>query len=137
MEKTDLKILRHKMQHALDTVATECGVAIKIGNIRYQENNARTTLSISTLDKATGYPKTAEADAFLAHAMLLGFAKDDLFRQFDCDGETYVLMGFKPRAPKKPFMVRKLDNGQNFVVNETWLKRALGYPLATSAAYAR
>lgn len=130
MEKTDLIILRSKLDSALSVVATELGLEIKLGAIRYGSNNASASLRINQVN-ADGYPMTKEADAFLAHAPLLGFDKDDLFREFMKDGSLYALMGYKTRATKNPFLVRELATDKNYVVNEHWIKSALDYPMGS------
>ena len=130
MEKNDLTLLRAKLESALQRVAGEMGFEIKVGSIRYSSNNASASLSISQVN-ADGYPMTKEADAFLLHAPLLGFDKDDLFREFMKDGSLYALMGYKTRATKNPFLVRELATDKNYVVNEHWLKSALDYPMGS------
>lgn len=130
MEKNDLTVLRAKLDSAINAIATDMGLEIKIGAIRYSNNNATASLSISQVN-ADGYPMTKEADAFLLHAPLLGFDKNDLFREFMKDGSLYALMGYKTRATKNPFIVRELATDKNYVVNEYWLKSVFKYPMGS------
>lgn len=118
--------LRADLEAAVKSVAEKYGVQIKTGHISYTGTNCSVKLECAVIGE-DGKVARKEADTFRMWAELIGMKKEDLNRVFKIGTKNYSLEGYMPRKTKFPFLALNLDDGKQYCLPETAVKKALGY----------
>ena len=124
MDKIKTKLIAAEVLHAIKEIGEkhECEIAYKGGS--YDDNAA--TIKFEFAERAAdGMVMTKMATDFQRYAESVGLKPEDLGRTFDRHGETYKIVGFKPRATKMPVIVEKLAGGGRYKLREDDVKRHL------------
>lgn len=108
--KSVLKAMRQDIDAALAVVAKKHGITLSIGNISFDANSFRTTLS------AKGSEDTNENEQveFLANAGKIGLDNKAYGAIFSSNGSDFEIVGVVPRRRKYPISARKVSNGGSF-----------------------
>jgi len=109
-----LKELRQDIDAALKSVGEKHNVVLSVGRATFDALNATFKLEVAAIGEE-GQVMSKMATDFQAYAGLWGLQSDDLNKTFtDFGGETYKIVGGRPRASKNTIVVEK--NGKQFVM---------------------
>lgn len=111
--------LRAEIDAALKSVGQAHGVTLELGRITYGPAKATTRLTVM-LAGVSPY-----ADGFEQYAPCYGLQPADLGLEVKINGETYTILGLKPRATKRPVVLRRAD-GEIYNFPAEMVREALG-----------
>lgn len=124
--KTNVRQLEAEVQAAMEAIAKKHGLTVTPRGGRFSGGSAtlKTEFAVVAED---GTVKTPEYEALQLHARLWGVdaAKFDEFRDFN--GEEFKVVGYRTRAPKKPFIIEN-QAGKQYITTAAAVARA--YPEA-------
>lgn len=124
-DKTNLSTFRQKFDKMLSDFHQETGVALKIGNIRYDENSFRTTLQ-GFVQSVSGDGPTPDKIEWDRVCVRYGLKPEHFGETIDLGfGRSYKLVGIKSRNRKYPIIGEK-DNGQRYKLTLQDAKTGLG-----------
>lgn len=105
--KPNLRALRIEMDNALAGVLEKHGLSAKLGNISYSDTQFHCKLTVNC-----GSNDDAEKREFERQAFAYGLTGDDYRKSFTQNGNTFYIVGFKPRSPKYPILGEKSDGSR-------------------------
>lgn len=123
IERQQIKSIRDRFLEAVRPIAEEMGVAVTPGMCKYGPTG-EIRLQISPINE-DGTVETKEAQAFKQYARLEGLNPTDLGRTFRSQGKTFEIIGFKPRATKRPILCRCREDRKNYVFESRAIKLKL------------
>ena len=117
MNRANAKLVREILTDKLPSILNEHGLSFELGNARFDEDGVRCfRLSV----------KGALSETEKALKEELGFRKElsygvelDPNKIAKLDGMDISLVGFKPRARKKPFVIQDLNSDSQYVIGES------------------
>jgi len=122
MNRTNAKLVREILNEKLPSILQEYGLSFELGNARFDDDGVKFTgfkLSVkgalSESEKALKYE--LESRDSMEWKML------DQNKIAKLDGMDIALVGFKPRATKKPFIIRDLNTNKEYVIGESLAER--------------
>jgi hypothetical protein len=123
MDSRKTKQIGAAMLSALAPVAKEfdCVIAYKGGS--YGDTAAILKIEFAERSEA-GIVMTQMATDFQTYAESVGLKADDLGKSFERHGNTFKIVGFKPRATKMPVIAERQD-GKRFKFREDDVRRGL------------
>ena len=113
--RQQLNTLRKQMQNALNMFADKTDITIEVGNCSY--NGGEATFKVKCLLKGA---KTREQEDLEFYAEL---HKLDLTAVEKLMGEDMQLVGYKSRARKKPWILKRLRDGAEFVADTNLVEK--------------
>lgn len=101
--KPECKLIRRLAQTALNDALKEFGLKAELGNMTFRGSNvtSKLTVSVESYD--------ADKEEFRANCYKYGLTATDFGAEFTSQGETYKLVGIKPRSRKYPFVGERVD----------------------------
>lgn len=101
--KPTLRLLRGEINDALSAVASKYGIRFEIGNMRYDSQGFRTTLSAAVVSTAPA-PTNEDGEVDLLSVSFGDTLPANLQgRKFTAGGTTYTLIGVSSRRRQYPF----------------------------------
>lgn len=122
MDKIKTKLIAAEVLHAIKEIGEkhDCVIAYKGGS--YDANSA--TIKFEFAETAEdGTVMTQMATDFQRYAESVGLKPEDLGRSFQRYGDTYKIVGFKPRATKMPVICER--GGKRYKLREADVVRHL------------
>ena len=113
--RQQLNTLRKQMQNALNMFANKTDITMEVGNCSYRGGEA--TFKVKVLMEGA---KTREQEDLEYYAELY---KLDLTKTAKLMGEDMQLSGYKSRARKKPFVLKRLRDGAEFVADQNLIEK--------------
>ena len=113
--RQQLNTLRKQMQNSLNLFADKTDMKIEVGNCSYRGGEA--TFKVKVLMEGA---KTREQEDLEYYAELY---KLDLTKTAKLMGEDMQLSGYKSRARKKPFVLKRLRDGAEFVADQNLVEK--------------
>ena len=113
--RQQLNTLRKQMQNSLNLFADKTDMKIEVGNCSYRGGEA--TFKVKVLMEGA---KTREQEDLEYYAEL---HKLDLTAVERLMGEDMQLIGYKARARKKPWILKRLRDGAEFVADTNLVER--------------
>ena len=113
--RQQLNTLRKQMQNSLSLFADKTDMKIEVGNCSYRGGEA--TFKVKVLMEGA---KTREQEDLEYYAEL---HKLDLTAVERLMGEDMQLIGYKARARKKPWILKRLRDGAEFVADTNLVER--------------
>ena len=113
--KQQLSTLRKQMQNALNMFANKTDITMEVGNCSYRGGEA--TFKVKVLMEGA---KTREQEDLEYYAELY---KLDLNKTAKLMGEDMQLSGYKSRASKKPYVLKRLRDGAEFVADQNLIEK--------------
>ena len=108
--RKQLDTIRKQMQNALNMFADKTDIQIEVGNCSYRGGEA--TFKVKVLMEGA---KTREQEDLEYYAELYNL---DMTKTAKLMGEDMKLSGYKSRARKKPFVLKRLRDGAEFVADK-------------------
>jgi hypothetical protein len=120
--RPELANIRGRLQDIAAELARATGLAVKVGNCRFNESNAKFELEFAVVAE-TGIAMTKEARSFILNAALLGMSPDDLGKKFTTSqGNRYEFVGFNSKARTMPMIAREISTGKSFKFTTNTMK---------------
>jgi hypothetical protein len=119
INRQTVQLLRPEIEAALQPLAKEHNLNVKVANATYDPNGTVTYKLEVAVIRADGTAVTKEAAEFLRSVQFLKpFQATDLNREFTFKGETYRLTGYRSRAGKFPLVGTRVRDGQQMKFGE-------------------
>lgn len=117
--KADAKIITEACREALEKVAADLGLTVKIGGGRYDPTVGTFVpkISFSTADSAERL--------FARLAPSWGLEPDDIGKRFTSGRRTFTISGIRERARKQPILATD-EGGQTYQFETAAVLRGLG-----------
>ena len=108
--KAEVRQLRESIQNLLNEYGEKEGITISLGNIRYDDSQLSTKLTVINAESKGDADKVL-FEKSIAYTDLKPEHYGKTFTNFD--GETYTVSGYKPRSRKYP-LVATSPNGHQY-----------------------
>lgn len=100
--RANLKTIRNDISAALAAVEAKHGVSFNFNNIRFSDNDFRTTLNCVSASDSNGNAVNIDKVNFEAKAFLVGVDKTAFGKTFTSNGRKFTITGLNTRAKKYP-----------------------------------
>lgn len=126
LDRPGVQKLRGDLTNGLAVYATEQGIEIKVGSIRYEMDGsaARVTLECSVIN-SDGTVQTRDRTDFANYASMFQLKPSDIDREFTIAGERYKITGLSMKAKKYPIKGVRVSDGKRFKFGTTQVRMAL------------
>jgi len=123
-DRQNLKDLRNDFDQAVAGLAKKYGIAISLGNIRFDAAKATSKVEFVVTTPGTANPREALMAAdFSRYAESFGLKPEQYGETFTFGfgrkRNTYKLVGLKPRSPKRPIVGTSLRDGKDYIFPES------------------
>jgi len=105
--RQNIRQINFEIEAALKSIANKYGVEVKLGNTRFTGDNFTTKVQVATVGDG-GITMSKEATDFNRYKTILGINMD-LGQEFERNGNTYTIVGLKPRSKKYPVLAKCSD----------------------------
>jgi len=124
----DCTVLRAKLEVALEGLAKDLGIDLHVGRMTYGSGRTTVKLECNALTSDGSFESNDQKDLreWMEQGLLSPLEKSDIGREFVCKRRTFILEGYSPRSPKRPFICRDKESGKRFKFEEKTLHRLLG-----------
>jgi hypothetical protein len=127
--RSNLAQLRDGLAQALKTVGDEFGIVINVGSMSFSEleTTARMTMTAVGDNVKEGESNTDAKSRldFERHAASYNLKAEDFGKIIKVRGESYAIVGIKPRSPKYPVLCQSKVSGKTFKFTESSVCAAL------------
>lgn len=124
MDSATTDVVRKLLEKGLPSILEEHGLSFKLGNARYDDDGVKFTgFRISVSGALSETEKALKQELEYRSS----FAKADKTQSFvveldsskiaSIQGAKYQLVGYKPRARKNPFIIKKVGTDAQYVLN--------------------
>tara|TARA_R110000787_G_scaffold47864_1_gene115778 strand:+ start:268 stop:687 length:420 start_codon:yes stop_codon:yes gene_type:complete len=115
-----IKQVRQMINDSLSVIMEENNLRFELGNATYDDDSFKFTgFRISLLDAPTEEQKALERELKDRRKSRYDIALDSSIIGKDSRNKEYKLVGFKPRARKKPFIIQDIKSGERYVCPES------------------
>lgn len=125
IDRQTCRLLSQAIEKALQPIADEHGISIKMGRGTYGDMNA--TLKIEIAVKGEGGEVISKDAEALKRYQGMVFGGDVLNKVVTLNGEQVKIIGYKPRSSKYPVLGTRLKDGKTYKYTEQSVKRALAH----------
>lgn len=116
IDNTLFNLLRDKLPAAVKGLEEELGIKIELGRGSMDRSYKVGTLKLELSSVGEdGTAENREALDFKRMAPLYGMKADDLGREFAAGGKRYKISGWRIKAPAKPILAARVDNGKEYI----------------------
>jgi len=119
-DRTTIHLMRPKLEAAFAALAAEYGIAIKLGNARFDSTNVTFKLELAT-KSADGAVVSKERAAYTQLADLYDLKPEWLDKTFQYGGTTYKIAGLSTKARKAPVLASN-PSGKLYKFNERFVR---------------
>jgi hypothetical protein len=120
-DRTSLRILREKIDAALQPLVSDCGLTkLKAGHIRYEGDGLSAKITVLAESAASDGTSRDERE-FLRYAPLFNLKPTDLHRKVVFAGKTYEIIGLRPNRRKYPVLCRNLNSNKIHLLKPEWI----------------
>ena len=117
MNRANAKLVREILTDKLPSILNEHGLSFELGNARFDEDGVRFTGFRLSVKGALSETEKALRDELQTRDRMK-FKMLDPNKIAKLDGMDISLVGFKPRARKKPFIIQDLNSDNQYVIGE-------------------
>jgi len=126
MTKLQIKSLRLLIETTLTDTLKEKGFRFELGNASYDSDSVKFTgFRISFADALTQEEKALEQMLTMRRQASWEKTLDGNKIGYD-RGVGYLLVGYKPRARKKPWLIENVEDGGTYVAPDSMVERMFG-----------
>ena len=108
IDRPSLRALQEKMVAALQPVAAEFGISLKLGRTVFNANSATIKIEAAVIN-ANGMVESKDAQAYKQCAKWMDLPEDGLGKRFSWMGNVYYVRGLRPKSRKAPILVERED----------------------------
>ena len=110
-DRSTVRQVNAEIAKALEKVSAKYGVEINLKSTRFSDSNYSTKIEVATIGTG-GLTMTKEANDFNRYKAIKGM-QFDLGFEFTHQGDSFTVIGFKPRSTKFPVLC-KSSNGKTY-----------------------
>ena len=126
MTKLQIKSLRSLIETTLTDTLKEKGFRFELGNASYDSDSVKFTgFRISFADALTQEQKALQQMLTMRRQASWEKTLDGNKIGYD-RGVGYLLVGYKPRARKKPWLIENVEDGGTYVAPDSMVERMFG-----------
>ena len=126
MTKLQIKSLRLLIETTLTDTLKEKGFRFELGNASYDSDSVKFTgFRISFADALTQEQKALQQMLTMRRQASWEKTLDGNKIGYD-RGVGYLLVGYKPRASKKPWLIESVEDGGQYVAPNSMIERMFG-----------
>jgi len=121
MDSRTTDVVRKLLEKGLPSILEEHGLSFKLGNARYDDDGVKFTgfrISVSGALSESEKALKQELDWRNSYGVKL-----DSSKIASIQGTDYSLVGFRPRASKKPFIIKKVGTDNEYLIDEKTVER--------------
>ncbi len=119
MNRANAKLVREILTDKLPSILNEHGLSFELGNARFDEDGVRFTGFRLSVKGALSETEKALRDELDSRNIYESSKVElDPNKIAKLDGKDFSLVGFKPRARKKPFVIQDLNSDDQYVIGE-------------------
>ena len=122
MNRTNAKLVREILNEKLPSILQEYGLSFELGNARFDDDGVKFTGFKLSVKGALSESEKALRDELQTRDSM-EWKMLDQNKIAKLDGMDIALVGFKPRATKKPFIIRDLNTNKEYVIGESLAER--------------
>ena len=116
MNRTNAKLVREILNDKLPSILNEHGLSFELGNARFDEDSVRFVgFRLSVKDALSETEKALREELNFRNSYGVELDQNKIAK---LDGMDISLVGFKPRARKKPFVIQDLNSDNQYVIGE-------------------
>jgi len=115
MDSRTTDVVRKLLEKGLPSILEEHGLSFKLGNARYDDDGVKFTgfrISVSGALSETEKALKQELEWRNSYGVKL-----DSSKIASIQGDKYQLVGYKPRARKNPFIIKRVGTDAQYVLN--------------------
>lgn len=116
MDKSKVSAMRIAVNEALIKVGEVFNMSIKVGNIKYGDSDITLQVKASSISE-DGVVQTQERTDFINLAKSMGLEPEWIDKEFTLRGDTYKIIGLKPRSYKFPILAKDLRSGKTYKIS--------------------
>ena len=117
MNRTNAKLVREILNDKLPSILNEHGLSFELGNARFDEDSVRFVgFRLSVKDALSETEKALREELNFRNSYGVELDQNKIAK---LDGMDISLVGFKPRARKKPFVIQDLNSDNQYVIGES------------------
>ncbi len=105
--RQNIRQINSELEAVIKQVAEKYGLEVKLGNTRFTGDNFTTKVQVATVAEG-GITMSKEATDFNRYKTILGINME-LGNEFERNGNTYTIVGLKPRSKKYPILAKCSD----------------------------
>lgn len=124
MDRHNVKVIRQALEVCLRELEETLELKVTVGSATFSPSNAVFKVEVAELNE-DGEAKTREAEDFTLNCFRWALEPEDLGRTFENNGNTYKIIGGKPRSRKYPIICERLTDGARFKFAPSTVKFAL------------
>lgn len=119
--KENLKQTREYLNNKFEEIFKETGIRFSIGNITFENESFRTTMEAKLNITSQVDKDKQEWDMYCT---MFGFEREDFGREFESQGQTYMICGIKKYAETKPVVAcLKSDPSKKYIFHKDLRKK--------------
>lgn len=128
INKREAELIRQLLEAELPAILKKHNLNFELGNAVYDGSSVKfngfrlstadaKTPAMKELDRENEFRKQINSETILRTGV-----------NYKDGNKTYHLVGYKPRARKKPYIIECLENGDHYVVTEKYAEEMFGGP---------
>ena len=116
MNRANAKLVREILNDKLPSILNEHGLSFELGNARFDEDSVKFVgFRLSVKDALSETEKALREELNFRNSYGVELDQNKIAK---LDGMDISLVGFKPRARKKPFVIQDLNSDNQYVIGE-------------------
>jgi hypothetical protein len=119
-DRATLRNIRADMERAMKSVADQYGITLDIGAMRFSDNEFSTRVTAKTGDGTD-----AARNLWVQYQFRHGMEASDFGREFESNGDTFRIAGFKPKGKKYPITAVRVRDGAKYKFPIAAVKRGI------------
>lgn len=119
LDRTAVRMINAEIEAALQQVSEKYGIQIDLGNSSFTNTNCELKVKYA-VKGGDGMVMTREAEDYNRYARMKGFTKK-LGDLITMGGNTYEIVGMKPRSTKYPILAKCTITGKTYKFSEVYV----------------
>jgi len=111
MDKPTAKQFRKDFDKAVEELSEKYEANIELGNIRFTDTQLTSKVTVTEITEGVREIDARFVEKLRTHGHKYGLSADSYGERFEHNGDTFELVGVKPRATKYPIVARKISDG--------------------------
>ena len=123
MDSRTTDVVRKLLEKGLPSILEEHGLSFKLGNARYDDDGVKFTGFRISVSGALSESEKALKEELEFRTSFSNVVDLDSSKIASIQGTDYSLVGFRPRASKKPFIIKKVGTDNEYLIDEKTVER--------------
>lgn len=118
INKENAQLLREILKDVLTEPLKNHGLKFELGNARYDDDSVKFNGFVISLESGLSQEEKDLKQELEWRAKYPHLIELDGNKVAEANGKKYTLVGFKPRARKRPFIVREMKSMKDYIISE-------------------